>query len=132
MVISAGFKETDEVGAELEKQLVDICKEFDIKLVGPNCLGIMNTYNDMNASFSSDIAKKGHIAFMTQSGAIFAAILDYADKKNIGFSRIVSLGNKAGINETDCLINFMDDDNTGVIAGYLEGIVDGPGIYGSQ
>ena len=125
VVISAGFKETDEVGAELEKQLVDICKEFDIKLVGPNCLGIMNTYNDMNASFSSDIAKKGHIAFMTQSGAIFAAILDYADKKNIGFSRIVSLGNKAGINETDCLINFMDDDNTGVIAGYLEGIVDG-------
>jgi acetyltransferase len=125
VVISAGFKETDEVGAELEKQLVDICKEFDIKLVGPNCLGIMNTYNDMNASFSSDIAKKGHIAFMTQSGAIFAAILDYADKKNIGFSRIVSLGNKAGINETDCLINFMDDDNTGVITGYLEGIVDG-------
>ncbi len=126
VVISAGFKETDEVGAELEKQLVDICKEFDIKLVGPNCLGIMNTYNDMNASFSSDIAKKGHIAFMTQSGAIFAAILDYADKKNIGFSRIVSLGNKAGINETDCLTNFMDDDNTSVIAGYLEGIVDGP------
>ena len=126
VVISAGFKETDEVGAELEQQLVDICKEFDIKLVGPNCLGIMNTYNDMNASFSSDIAKKGKIAFMTQSGAIFAAILDYADKKNIGFSRIVSLGNKAGINETDCLINFMDDDNTGVITGYLEGIVDGP------
>ena len=92
----------------------------------------MNTYNDMNASFSSDIAKKGNIAFMTQSGAIFAAILDYADKKNIGFSRIVSLGNKAGINETDCLKNFMDDDNTGVITGYLEGIVDGPGIYGSQ
>jgi len=126
VVISAGFKETDEVGAELEQQLVDICKEFDIKLVGPNCLGIMNTYNDMNASFSSDIAKKGKIAFMTQSGAIFAAILDYADKKNIGFSRIVSLGNKAGVNETDCLTNFMDDDHTGVITGYLEGIVDGP------
>ncbi|UTB32210.1 MAG: CoA-binding protein [Methanobacterium sp. ERen5] len=128
VVISAGFKEASEEGARLEKELVEICNEFDINLVGPNCLGIMNTYNDMNASFSSDIAHKGKIGFMTQSGAIFAAILDYADKKNIGFSRLISLGNKAGVNEKECMENFMEDENTGVITAYLEGIVDGPGF----
>lgn len=128
VVISAGFKEVDTEGARLENQLVEICKEYNIKLVGPNCLGIMDTYNDMNASFSSDIAHKGKISFMTQSGAIMAAILDYADKKNIGFSRIVSLGNKAVINENDCMKDFMEDENTEVITAYLEGIVDGPGF----
>ncbi|MGF7117690.1 acetate--CoA ligase family protein [Methanobacterium oryzae] len=128
VVISAGFKEIDEEGAKLENQLVEICKNYGIKLVGPNCLGIMNTYNDMNASFSSDIAHKGKISFMTQSGAIMAAILDYADKKNIGFSRIVSLGNKAVINENHCMKDFMEDENTEVITAYLEGIVDGPGF----
>ena len=128
VVISAGFKEVDEEGAELEKQIVETCKRYDIKLVGPNCLGIMNTYNDMNASFSSDIAHKGKISFITQSGAIMAAILDYADNKNIGFSRIVSLGNKAGINENDCMEDLMEDETTGVITAYLEGIVDGPGF----
>ena len=128
VVISAGFKEVNNEGVELENQIVDICSKNDIKLVGPNCLGIMNTYNNMNASFASDIAHKGKISFMTQSGAIMAAILDYADNKNIGFSRIVSLGNKAGINENDCLEDFMEDDHTGVITAYLEGIVDGPGF----
>lgn len=128
VVISAGFKEVDEEGAELERQIKEICRKYDIQLVGPNCLGIMNTYNDMNASFSSDIAHKGKISFITQSGAIMAAILDYADNKNIGFSRIVSLGNKAGINENDCMEDFMEDENTGIITAYLEGIVDGPGF----
>ena len=133
VVISAGFKEVDKEGFKLEKKLVEICKNYDIKLVGPNCLGIMDTYNDMNASFASDIAHKGKIAFMSQSGAIMAAILDYADKKNIGFSRIISLGNKAGINENDCIEDFMEDENTEVITGYLEGIVDGQGfIEGSR
>jgi acetyltransferase len=128
VVISAGFKEVDTEGAHLENQLVEICKKYKIKLVGPNCLGVMDTYNDMNASFSSDIAHKGKISFMTQSGAIMAAILDYADKKNIGFSRIVSLGNKAVVNENDCMKDFMEDENTEVITAYLEGIVDGPGF----
>lgn len=128
VVISAGFKEVGEEGAELERQIVETCKKHDIKLVGPNCLGILNTYNDMNVSFSSDIAGKGRISFITQSGAIMAAILDYADNKNIGFSKIVSLGNKAGINENDCMEDFMEDEHTGVISAYLEGIVDGPGF----
>lgn len=128
VVISAGFKEVSEEGTELEKQIVNISKENDIKLVGPNCLGIMNTYNKMNASFSSDIARKGKMSFMTQSGAIMSAILDYADDKNMGFSRIISLGNKAGVNENDCMEDFMEDEHTGVITAYLEGIVDGPGF----
>lgn len=132
VVISAGFKEVDEAGAELERQIIELCKKYDIKLVGPNCLGIMDTHNKMNASFASDIANKGRLSFMTQSGAIMAAILDYSDKKNIGFSRIVSLGNKAGINENDCIIDFMEDENTGVIMAYLEGIIDGKGFMESS
>ncbi len=128
LVISAGFKEVNSEGAELEKQIVEICKNYDINLVGPNCLGIMDTYNDMNASFASEIAAKGNIAFMTQSGAIMSVILDYADKHNIGFSRIISFGNKAGINENDCLENFIEDGNTKVITAYLEGVVDGSGF----
>jgi acetyltransferase len=82
----------------------------------------------MNASFASEIAAKGNIAFMTQSGAIMSVILDYADKHNIGFSKIISFGNKAGINENDCLENFMEDGNTKVITAYLEGVVDGSGF----
>lgn len=132
VVISAGFKEVDEAGAELERQIVELCKKYDIKLVGPNCLGIMDTTNKMNASFAADIANDGRLSFMTQSGAIMSAILDYSDKKNIGFSRIVSLGNKAGINENDCIIDFMEDENTGVIMAYLEGIVDGKGFMESS
>ena len=128
VVISAGFKEVNAEGAELEKQIVELCKKYEINLVGPNCLGIMDTYNDMNASFASEIAAKGKIAFMTQSGAIMSVILDYADKHNIGFSRIISLGNKAGVNEVDCLENFMKDENTEVITAYLEGVVDGTGF----
>jgi len=96
VVISAGFKEVDEEGAELERQIVEICKEHDIKLVGPNCLGILNTYNDMNVSFSSDMAHKGKISFITQSGAIMAAILDYADNKNIGFFQNYQPGKQGG------------------------------------
>ena len=128
IVISAGFKEVDTEGAEFENQIVEICKNYDIKLVGPNCLGIIDTHNHLNASFASEIASKGKISFMTQSGAIMAVILDYADKHHIGFSRIISLGNKAGINEKDCMENFMEDENTDVISAYLEGIVDGPGF----
>lgn len=128
VVISAGFKEVNEEGARLERQIVELCKQYDMKLVGPNCLGIMDTHNDMNASFASDIAHKGNIAFMTQSGAIMAAILDYADQRNVGFSRIISLGNKAGVTENDCMEDFMEDEHTDVITAYLEGIVDGPGF----
>lgn len=125
VVISAGFKEIGGEGVKLERELADLAKKYDIKLVGPNCLGIMNTYNDMNASFASDISKKGKISFLTQSGAIMAAILDYADKRKIGFSRIISLGNKAVIDENDALADFVDEKNTKVIVAYLEGINNG-------
>lgn len=125
VVISAGFKEIGGEGIELERQLAEVCNKNDIDLIGPNCLGIMNTFNDMNASFASDIAKRGNISFLTQSGAIMAAILDYADKRKIGFSRIISLGNKAVIDENDALADFADDKNTKVIIAYLEGITDG-------
>ncbi len=128
IIISSGFKEVNNEGTALEEQIIEICRKYNVNLVGPNCLGIMDTHNNLNASFASQIASEGNISFMTQSGAIMAVILDYANEHNIGFSRIVSLGNKAGINENDCLENFMENENTQIITAYLEGITDGPGF----
>lgn len=126
VVISAGFKEVNHEGAEMEKEIAAACRKYGMELVGPNCLGIMDTHADLNASFAKLMAITGDIAFMSQSGAIMTAMLDWADARNVGFSRVVSLGNKAGINEKDCLEDFADDPNTKVIAAYLEEIVDGP------
>jgi len=126
VVISAGFKEVNQKGAEMEIQIAEACKKYGMELVGPNCLGIIDTHAKLNASFAKMMAIEGDIAFMSQSGAIMTAMLDWADARNVGFSRVVSLGNKAGVNEKDCLEDFAEDPNTKVIAAYLEEIVDGP------
>ncbi|WNY25186.1 acetate--CoA ligase alpha subunit [Methanolapillus millepedarum] len=126
VVISAGFKEVNPAGAEMEKQIAAACKKYKMELVGPNCLGIIDTHAKLNGSFAKMMAITGDIAFMSQSGAIMTAMLDWADARNVGFSRVVSLGNKAGVNEKDCLEDFAEDPNTKVIAAYLEEIVDGP------
>jgi len=125
VVISAGFKEVHEKGAEMEKQIAAACRKYNMELVGPNCLGIMDTHAKLNASFAKMMAITGDIAFMSQSGAIMTAMLDWADARNVGFSRVVSLGNKAGVTEKGCLEDFAEDPNTKVIAAYLEEIVDG-------
>ena len=99
IVITAGFKEMDKEGYNLEKEMTELCNERGIALVGPNCLGMINTGSDVNASFAAGYPIKGNIAFFSQSGALCTAILDWALGENIGFSKFISLGNKAVISE---------------------------------
>lgn len=125
--ISAGFKEVDAAGAELEKAFAEKVRENGMILVGPNCLGILNAENDarMNATFAAKTPKAGSLAFISQSGALCTSVLDFAEERDMGFSKFVSFGNKADVNEIDLLNYLADDPNTKVIAMYLESITNG-------
>jgi len=126
IVVSAGFKETGSDGLELEKKLVAFCREHHIRLLGPNCVGLMHTHTPLNASFARGFPRKGHISFISQSGAMLVSIIDWSEPAGLGFSHFVSLGNKADLNETDFLEYAGWDPTTRVILFYLEDIVDGP------
>ena len=127
VVISAGFKETSPEGAELEERIRQQVRAAGIALLGPNCLGLINTDPDisMNASFARSMARPGNIAFMSQSGALCTSILDYAGSQNIGFSKFISFGNKADIDENDLLRYLGQDPQTQVILMYLEDLSSG-------
>ncbi|MFH1138392.1 MAG: acetate--CoA ligase [Pseudomonadota bacterium] len=127
LVITAGFKEIGGQGAALETRLGELARGLGIPLVGPNCLGVINTSPDikMNASFAAKMPKKGNIGFISQSGALCTAVLDVAQGRNIGFSKFISFGNKADVNEIDLLNYLKDDPQTDVILMYLEEISDG-------
>jgi acetyl coenzyme A synthetase (ADP forming)-like protein len=126
IVISAGFKEAGVEGARFERECAALCEKYDINMIGPNCLGIINTGCNLNASFAAGMAYPGNIAMMSQSGAICSVTLDWADRIGVGFSKFISLGNKADLAENDFLEYFENDDSTAVIAAYLEGVKDGP------
>ncbi|MEE9461766.1 MAG: acetate--CoA ligase family protein, partial [Bacteroidales bacterium] len=130
IIISAGFKEVGEAGLQKEKQLVEIARKYDMSLIGPNCLGVINTDPgiNLNASFAREMPETGNIGFLSQSGALCTAVLDYAQAKHIGFSKFISFGNKADISEIDLLYYLMDDDETKVILMYLEEISDGKAL----
>lgn len=128
VVITAGFKEVGGAGRELEHQLVERVRRYQIRMVGPNCLGIIDTTTCLNASFAALMPSPGQIAFMSQSGAICTAILDWSKSEGIGFSRFVSLGNKADVDEVALLKAWGGDPDNRVILAYLEGISDGPGF----
>jgi acetyltransferase len=125
IIITAGFKEVGEEGRELENQVVQIAKQSGIRVIGPNCLGVIVTSNKLNASFGGDLPQRGEIGYLSQSGALLAAILDTANAHGIGFSKLISIGNKADVNELDIVEAFDSDPDTKVIAGYLENISDG-------
>jgi len=127
VIISAGFKEIGGEGAELERQVQQIIKKYNIALVGPNCLGVINTdlRSSMNATFGTEMPKEGNIAFVSQSGALCVAVLNYAREANIGFSKFISMGNKAGLTENDLLLYLKNDPKTDVILMYLEDLVNG-------
>lgn len=125
VVITAGFKEVGGEGVAREREIVEIVRSSGIKMVGPNCLGVMNTRNKMNASFAAQLPPPGRVAFFSQSGALGVAIIDWALENNFGFSKFVSFGNKADLNETDFLEYFAKDPETDVILGYIEDVVDG-------
>lgn len=125
IVITAGFKEVGGEGVKLEQEMAEIANKYNMNVQGPNCLGSIDTHTPMNASFAQMMPKPGNIAFVSQSGAMTVAILDWSISEGIGFSKVVSLGNKVDISEIDVIEQLADDENTDVILCYLEGISDG-------
>ena len=130
IVITAGFKEIGGQGVVLEQKLVQTARRHGINVLGPNCLGMSNTDPDvsMNASFARDMPIRGNIGFLTQSGAMACAVLDYAKGAGIAFSKFISFGNKADITEIDLLAALGEDPLTQVILMYVEDLSDGPGF----
>lgn len=124
IIVSAGFKEVDEAGAKLEREVGEIAKKYGIKVIGPNCLGIMSFSKDniMNSTFLKITPKYGNIALVSQSGAICAATVEDAEAQNIGFSKVISMGNKVDMDESDVLELLAEDEDTRVIVMYLEDI----------
>lgn len=127
IVISAGFKEVGGEGVERENRLKTLAKERGLSILGPNCLGLINTAPSvsMNAAFGGTMPKAGCMGLISQSGALAAALLDYAKGRGIGFSRFVSFGNKADINEIDLLQSLAADPATKVILMYVEDLSSG-------
>ena len=126
IVISAGFKELGPVGAKLEKSVRQRAREHCIAMVGPNCFGLINTDSTvrLNTTFGRVMPQHGNIAFVSQSGAVGVNALEYAESEGVGLSKFASIGNKADVNENDLLEYLKEDDETDVIAMYLEDLVD--------
>jgi 4-hydroxybutyryl-CoA synthetase (ADP-forming) len=127
IVITAGFKEVGEEGAKLEQKLAAISKQYGIRVIGPNCLGVMNLAPQtmMNSTFLKVTPKSGGIALVSQSGAICAALVEDASAQGIGFSAVISMGNKVDLNEVDMLKMLAEHDQTKVIVMYLEDMANG-------
>jgi len=125
IIITAGFKEIGKDGDALEKQITKIARQADIRIIGPNCLGVVAPANKLNASFGGALPAIGSIGYLSQSGALLTAILDMANANDIGFSKLVSIGNKADVDELDVIEALAADKDTKVIAGYLESIANG-------
>ncbi len=125
VVITAGFKETGKDGAALEREIAQTCVENGVRMLGPNCLGYLHTQANLNASFAKKMPDTGNIAVVSQSGALCTAILDWFAEKQLGLTKMISLGNKAELDETDFLYSLADDPNTRVIMLYLESITQG-------
>lgn len=130
IIISAGFREVGETGLKKEEEIKRIAEKHNISFIGPNCLGVINTdpVSHLNASFARKMPAEGNIAFLSQSGALCTAVLDYAQAKRIGFSKFVSFGNKADVSEIDLMRYLKDDPKTRVILLYLEEITDGKAL----
>ncbi|MFZ2095524.1 MAG: acetate--CoA ligase family protein [Anaerolineales bacterium] len=125
IVISAGFREAGKEGLERELELVQICHQYNLRLIGPNCLGVIDSFTPLNASFASGTPPSGPMAFMSQSGALGTAVLDIALAGRLGLSKFVSLGNKADVSEIDLLQTWVKDKHSKVILIYSEGMPSG-------
>ncbi|MBN2479014.1 MAG: bifunctional acetate--CoA ligase family protein/GNAT family N-acetyltransferase [Parachlamydiales bacterium] len=124
IIISAGFKELGEKGKELENEVLNLAKKGKMRIVGPNCLGVMNPIKGLNATFASGMALKGNIAFLSQSGALCTAVLDWSFKERVGFSAFVSIGSMVDVDWGDLIAYFGNDPNTKSILIYMESIND--------
>ncbi|MHC4290913.1 MAG: acetate--CoA ligase family protein [Planctomycetota bacterium] len=125
IIIASGFKESGAKGAELEKTVVRIAKNAGIRIIGPNCIGLMVPKQKLNASFGGDLPAAGSIGYFSQSGSLLAAIVDMVGGTHLGFSKLISIGNKADVDELTIIRALGEDPDTKVIAGYLETIADG-------
>jgi acetyltransferase len=124
IVISAGFKEHGEPGKELERQILERIQDTGLRLIGPNCLGVMNPITGLNATFASNIARPGNVGFISQSGALCTAILDWAQKEMVGFSAFVSVGSMLDIDWGDLIDYLGNDPRTQSIVMYMESVGD--------
>jgi len=124
VVISAGFKETGPAGVELERQVLAHARRGNMRLIGPNCLGVMNPISGVNATFAAGIARRGNVAFISQSGALCTAVLDWSLREMVGFSAFVSIGSMLDVGWGDLIGYFGDDPNTKSIVIYMESIGD--------
>ncbi|AEH24394.1 acetate--CoA ligase family protein [Pyrococcus yayanosii] len=124
VIITAGFGETGAEGKREERELVEIAHSYGMRIIGPNCVGIMNTHNDLNATFIMD-AKKGSIAFISQSGALGAGIVYKTVKEGIGFSKFISIGNMADLDFAELMEYLADTEEDKAMALYIEGLRDG-------
>ncbi|MCX5834759.1 MAG: CoA-binding protein, partial [Deltaproteobacteria bacterium] len=122
VIVAAGFREVGAKGLEMENRIVSICREAGVRVVGPNCLGVINPLPrvSMNASFSARMPGPGNISFISQSGALCTAVLDFAADRGFGFSKFISIGNKADVDEIDLLQYLHEDADTAVIMIYIE------------
>lgn len=125
IVITAGFKETGSEGLKQERALLEICRRYKMRMLGPNCVGLMDTHTPLNASFAKGFPEEGNISFISQSGAMLVAILDWSFGRGLGFSSFISLGNKADLNEIDFIESSAVDPHTKVILCYVEDVTDG-------
>lgn len=125
IVISAGFRECGMEGLERERELIAIARQYNIRLIGPNCLGVIDTFTPLNATFAADMPPQGPAAFVSQSGALGTAVLDWAQAGRLGLSKFVSLGNKADVNEIDLLRYCAPDEHTRVLLFYIEELANG-------
>ena len=125
-IITAGFKETGKEGAEVEKQLVEKIKEYGMRCVGPNCLGVVNTHPDvrMDGCFAESLPERGNIGFVSQSGALGGGILNILKDLNLGFAQFISIGNQADVNAETALEYWENDEDVKQILLYMESIQD--------
>ena len=123
-MISAGFKERGAEGVALEQQIREQLQRGSMRLIGPNCLGIMNPAMGLNATFAKDAPQAGNVAFLSQSGALLTAILDWSHREEVGFSAIVSTGSMLDVGWGDLIYHFGDDPNTKSILLYMESVGD--------
>ncbi len=124
VIISAGFKELGAPGEKMEQEILLEARKGGMRIVGPNCLGVMNPLNGLNATFAADMALKGNLAFISQSGALCTAVLDWSLKESIGFSAFVSIGSMVDVSWGDLITYFGNDQNTKSILIYMESIGD--------
>ena len=124
IIVSAGFKETGPEGKALEDKISEVAKQYGIRVIGPNCIGVIRPRTNLNATFLDKVPKSGNIAFLSQSGALGSAILDWAIHENIGFSNFVSVGSMIDVDFGDLIDYFGSDPKTKSILMYIEGITE--------